>query len=242
MAGMNILIKGAEKLGLNLTPEQLQKFEVYYQELVEWNERVNLTSVTGYEEAQVMHFLDSLTVISGFPSVPQDKQPRIIDVGTGAGLPGIPLRIVLPEIGLVLLEATAKKAEFLKNITAKLELDNIEIIRGRAEEVARDELCRESFDIVVSRALAPLNILAELTLPFCANGGRLIAQKKGDISQEVHQASRAVNTLGGEMCEVLDINLDEFVDDRHLVIINKVKATPSKYPRRPGIPTKKPIL
>jgi len=226
---------------LNLTPEQLQKFEVYYRELVEWNIRVNLTSITGYEEVQITHFLDSLTVVSGLPSPQPDKQLSITDVGTGAGLPGIPLRIVLPEIRLVLLEATAKKAEFLRHITAKLELDNVEIVRGRAEEVAHDDLYREKFDMVVSRALAPMNVLAELTLPFCAIGGRLIAQKKGDISQEMNQSSRAVKYLGGEVSEVLDVTLDEFDDDRRLVIIDKVKATPSKYPRRPGIPAKKPI-
>jgi 16S rRNA (guanine527-N7)-methyltransferase len=238
---MKILYNGAEKLGLNLTPEQLQQFEVYYHELVEWNKRVNLTSVTGYEEAQITHFLDSLTVMSGFPPPQSDRQLSIIDVGSGAGFPGIPLHIVLPGLRLVLIEATAKKAEFLRHITDKLELDNMEIVRGRAEEVSHDESYRESFDIVVSRALAPLNVLVELTLPFCAVGGRLIAQKKGDISQEVYQASRAVSTLGGELSEVLDITMDEFDDDRCLVIIDKVKDTPKKYPRRPGIPAKKPI-
>lgn len=238
---MDKLKSGTAKLGLNLTSEQLQKFEFYYRELTDWNTKINLTSVTGYEEVQITHFLDSLTVISGFPSLQPDKRLNIIDVGTGAGFPGIPLRIVLPEIRLILLEATAKKAEFLRHITAKLELDNVEIVRGRAEEVAHDESYRERFDIVVSRALAPLNVLAELTLPFCAIGGRLIAQKKGDISQEMDQASRAVNTLGGEINGVLDITLDEFDDDRCLVIIDKVKVTPLKYPRRPGIPTKKPI-
>ena len=238
---MKKLYKGAQKLGLNLTPDQLQKFEVFYKELVEWNKRVNLTSVTGYEEVQITHFLDSLTVISGLPSPQSGKQLSIIDVGTGAGFPGIPLRIVLPEIRLVLLEATAKKAEFLRHVIAKLELSNVEIVRGRAEEVAHDESYRERFDIVVSRALASLNVLVELTLPFCAIGGRLIAHKKGDISHEVYQSSEAVNTLGGKIIKALDITLEEFDDDRRLVIIGKVKATPKKYPRRPGIPTKKPI-
>ena len=238
---MDKLKSGAAKVGLDLSPGQLQKFELYYRELTDWNTKINLTSVTGYEEVQITHFLDSLTVILGFHSPQPDKQLSIIDVGTGAGFPGIPLRIVLPEIRLVLLESTAKKAEFLRYITAKLELDNVEIVRGRAEEVAHNESYRERFDIVVSRALALLNVLAELTLPFCAIGGRLIAQKKGDISQEVYQSSRAVSIMGGEVSEVLDITLDEFDDDRCLVIIDKVKATPSKYPRRPGIPAKKPI-
>lgn len=239
---MNKLIKGAEKLGLKLTPEQLEMFEVYYGELVEWNNRINLTSVTGYEEVQITHFLDSLTVMKGFPAKKTEKRLRIIDAGSGAGFPGIPLRIVLPEIRLFLLEATAKKAEFLRHITSELELDNVEIVRGRAEEVAHNEAYRESFEIVVSRALAPLNVLVELTLPFCVIGGRLIAQKKGDISREIDQASGAVDVLGGEITEIQDIGLEEFDDDRRLVIIEKVKAAPSKYPRRPGIPAKRPIL
>ncbi len=236
------LIKGVEELGLHLSPEQIKKFEAYYRELSEWNKRVNLTSVTGYEEVQITHFLDSLTVISGFPPVPRDRQTRIIDVGTGAGFPGIPLRIVLPEIRLFLLEATAKKAEFLRHTISELELDNVEIVGGRAEEVAHNASYRESFEIVVSRALAPLNVLVELTLPFCVVGGRLIAQKKGDISREIDQASGAVDVLGGEIMEIRDIEMEELNDDRRLVIIEKVKATPSKYPRRPGIPAKRPIL
>ena len=242
MSGMIRLSKGAGKLGLKPTHEQLKKFEVYYRELVEWNKRINLTSVTDYEEVQIIHFLDSLTVITGFPVTPPEKKLSIIDAGTGAGFPGIPLRIVLPDIRLVLLEATAKKVGFLRHITSKLGLDNVEIVRGRAEEVAHDGTYREKFEIVVSRALAPLNVLVELTLPFCAVGGRLIAQKKGDITQEIERASRALNILGGEIIGVENVTMDEFDDDRHLVIIDKVKASSSQYPRRPGIPAKKPII
>lgn len=238
---MDRLKSGAAGLGLDLTARQLRDFEVYYRGLVAWNRRVNLTAVTGYEEAQVIHFLDSLTVISGFPP-PAGRQSSVIDVGTGAGLPGIPLRIVLPEIRLVLLEATARKVEFLRYITAELALDDVAIVRGRAEEVARDEAYRERFDIAVSRALAPLNVLAELTLPFCRIGGRLIAQKKGDISREINEAGRAVGVMGGGTCEVRDITLDEFDDDRCLVIVEKIGATPPEYPRRPGIPGKRPVL
>ena len=151
---MKKLYSGAEKLGLNLTPEQVNQFEVYYHELVEWNKRVNLTSVTGYEEVQITHFLDSLTVISGFRSPQPDKQLRIIDVGTGAGFPGIPLRIVLPEIRLVLLEATAKKTEFLRHITAELELDNVEIVRDRAEDAAIGHIVRvQDFQRIAHRCV-----------------------------------------------------------------------------------------
>lgn len=238
---MKKLLEGAKKLGLELTPGQLEKFEVYYRELANWNRKINLTSVAGYEEVQITHFLDSLTVIAGLPSR-RDKPLSIIDVGTGAGLPGIPLRIAWPDIQLVLLEATAKKTEFLRHVTLKLELDGIEIIRGRAEDTAHDDRYREKFEIVVSRALAPLNVLAELTLPFCVVGGRLIAQKKGDITQEIDRAHRAINLLGGEITGIRDITLDEFDDERCLVIIDKVKGTPPNYPRRPGVPAKKPII
>jgi 16S rRNA (guanine527-N7)-methyltransferase len=239
---MEKLKDGAARLGLSLTASQLTQFETYYQELADWNQKINLTSITGYEEVQITHFLDSLTVIPGLPMRQPGKPLSVIDVGTGAGFPGIPLRIVLPEIRLTLLEATAKKAEFLRHITAKLELDDVEIVRGRAEEIAHDVLYREKFDVAVSRALAPLYVLTELTLPFCTIGGRLIAQKKGDISREIDKSSRAVNTLGGEKVEILGITLEEFGDARHLVIIDKVKTTTIKYPRRPGIPAKKPIL
>ncbi len=238
---MKKLLEGIKKLGLELTPRQLEKFEVYYRELADWNRKINLTSVTVYEEVQITHFLDSLTVIAGFPS-PQDKPLSIIDVGTGAGFPGIPLRIARSDIQLVLLEATAKKVEFLRHVTLKLELDGVEIVRGRAEDIAHDDRYREKFRVVVSRALAPLNVLVELTLPFCAVGGRLIAQKKGEIIGEINDASRAVNVLGGKIGEVRDITLDEFDDDRCLIIIDKVKTSPPQYPRRPGIPVKKPII
>jgi 16S rRNA (guanine527-N7)-methyltransferase len=239
---MEKLKAGAGRLGLSLTKEQLEQFEFYYHELIDWNNRVNLTSVTSYEDVQITHFLDSLTVISGLPTRRQDKPLSIIDVGTGAGFPGIPLRIVLPEIRLVLLEATAKKVKFLRHITAELELANVEIVNRRAEEIAHDVSYREKFDVAVSRALAPLYVLAELTLPFCAIGGRLIAQKKGDISHEISESSRAVNILGGDRIEILDVVLNEFDDARRLVIIDKVKTTPIEYPRRPGMPAKKPIL
>lgn len=239
---MDRLKSGARKLGLNLDAGQLQKFEIYYQRLVEWKKRVNLTSVTGYEEVQIRHFLDSLTVVKGLPAQRNGWRLSIIDVGTGAGFPGIPLRLVVPGLRLVLLEATARKAEFLQHLTDELELDDVEIVGGRAEEVAHERLYRETFDVAVSRALAPLNVLAELTLPFCRIDGRLIAPKKGNISREVDRASEAVKTLGGEIAGVLDIELDEFDDERRLVIIDKVKITPPKYPRRPGIPGKRPIL
>jgi 16S rRNA (guanine527-N7)-methyltransferase len=237
------LQRGAQKIGLDITAKQMEQFEVYYEELVGWNKRINLTSITDYEDVQIKHFLDSLTVTLAFrPLYGNSISFSAVDVGTGAGLPGIPLRILYPGIRLVLLEATSKKAEFLHHLTARLGLDNVEIVVGRAEEIGHDAEYRERFELVLSRAVAPLRTLVELTLPFCAVGGIFIAQKKGAVEQEVSQADRAVNLLGGNLNEVKAINLEEFNDNRYLVVIDKVNSTPPEYPRRPGIPAKRPII
>jgi len=238
---MEKLNLGAKKLGLHLSPRQLEQFQVYYQELIDWNKRINLTAITGYEEVQIKHFLDSLTVTLARQQPITSADLRLIDVGTGAGIPGIPLKIVFPNVKLVLLEAIAKKADFLHHIKNKLELDNVEIVVGRAEEVSHLSQHRERFNMVLSRAVAPLPTLVELTLPFCAVGGSFIAQKKGDIDPEISGATRAINILGGNLQEVKRIDLEEFTDERWLVIIDKVSPTPEKYPRRPGMPAKRPI-
>ncbi|MDP6576588.1 MAG: 16S rRNA (guanine(527)-N(7))-methyltransferase RsmG [Dehalococcoidales bacterium] len=239
---MEKLKSGAEKLSLQLTPEQLERFQTYYQELIDWNQRLNLTRITDYEEGQVKHFLDSLTVVLALKPPVDGEGLRLIDVGTGAGMPGIPLKILLPGISLVLLDATAKKAAFLRHIRQKLGLDDVEIIVGRAEDVAREALYREKFGLVLSRAVASLSTLVELTLPFCAIDGRFIAQKKGGVDSEINRAARAIGLLGGELREVRKITLEEFTDERWLVVIDKVSVTPPQYPRRPGIPAKKPLL
>jgi len=236
---MERLIAGAKKLGLELSPSQLSQYEIYYQELVAWNKRVNLTHITDYEEVQIKHFLDSLTVTLAWPPA---TGSRLIDVGTGAGIPGIPLKIVFPAIRLVLLEAVSKKVAFLQHILQKLGLDDVEIVVGRAEEVAHLAQYREQFDLVLSRAVAPLPTVVELTLPFCALGGSFIAQKKGDIDLEIAQAAKAISLLGGRLREVRKVDLAEFADKRHLVVIDKMSLTPPKYPRRPGIPAKRPLL
>lgn len=227
---------------MQLTPEQLERFQTYYQELIDWNQRLNLTRITDYEEGQVKHFLDSLTVVLALKPPVDGEGLRLIDVGTGAGMPGIPLKILLPGISLVLLDATAKKAAFLRHIRQKLGLDDVEIIVGRAEDVAREALYREKFGLVLSRAVASLSTLVELTLPFCAIDGRFIAQKKGGVDSEINRAARAIGLLGGELREVRKITLEEFTDERWLVVIDKVSVTPPQYPRRPGIPAKKPLL
>jgi len=238
---MEKLNLGAKKLGLQLNPGQLEQFESYYQELVDWNKRVNLTAITGYEEVQIKHFLDSLTVTLAWQQLRTKSDLKIIDVGTGAGIPGIPLKILFPDIKLVLLDATAKKAAFLYYLRDKLQLNNVDIVVGQAEEVAHQNQYRERFDIVLSRAVAPLPTLVELTLPFCAVGGSFIAQKKGAIDLEISQATRAIGLLGGNLREVKGIELEEFTDERQLIIIDKISPTPQLYPRRPGMPSKRPL-
>ena len=235
---MEKLKSGAAKLRINLTEKQIGKFETYYRELIDWNRKVNLTSITGYEEVQIKHFLDSLTV---FMVVLPGMGLKIIDIGTGAGLPGIPLKIISPGIDLTLLEATAKKAHFLENLVASLGLDGVAITTGRAEEIAHDERYREKFDLALARALAPLPALVELTLPFCKIGGCCIAQKKGDIENEVAKSLNAIELMGGILREVKPVMLEELNDNRFLIIIDKIKPTPPRYPRRPGMPAKRPI-
>ncbi|MDD4859260.1 MAG: 16S rRNA (guanine(527)-N(7))-methyltransferase RsmG [Dehalococcoidales bacterium] len=236
---MDILASGARHLGLSLDTNQLARFHTYYEELIDWNGRINLTSITEYNEVQVKHFLDSLSVIQGLGD---NRLLRIIDVGAGAGFPGLPLKIALPEISLTLLEATAKKTVFLQHLVDKLALDNVEIVTARAEEAAHRSEYREQFDVVLARALAELPVLAELCLPFVKIGGVFIAQKKGDIALEFKSAERAIGLMGGRLREVKPVTLEELSDDRCLVIMEKVTPTPPQYPRRPGMPNKRPIV
>jgi 16S rRNA (guanine527-N7)-methyltransferase len=239
---MKQLTAGADKLGIQLDSQQIEQFELYYRELIEWNTRINLTAITNYQSVQVKHFLDSLTIILVSPEKELQRPDfGIADIGTGAGFPGLPLKILLPQLRLVLIEPTAKKTAFLQHIVGKLELENVEILNARAEEAAHLPLCREQFALVVSRAVALLPTLAELTLPFCQVGGRFIAQKKGDVEQEVDGAKEAITILGGKLSEIRRVELEGFSDARYLVIIDKILPTPDKYPRRAGLPKRRPI-
>ena len=236
---MQYLISGAAELGLALDQGQLGQFQTYYEELTDWNRRINLTSITGFEDVQLKHFLDSLTLVM---ALERQGDARFIDVGAGAGLPGLPLKIILPGIKLVLLESRRKKAAFLSHLIDKLGFNDVEVLAARAEETTQLAQYRESFDVVLSRALAPLPALVELALPFARTGGVFIAQKKGDIDAEVEEAARAIKLLGGRLREVKAVDLKELSGDRRLVIIDKVSATPQAYPRRPGMPQKRPIV
>jgi 16S rRNA (guanine527-N7)-methyltransferase len=237
---MEKLKAGSARLGLKLGAVELEKFQTYYRELTDWNRRVNLTAITDYEGVQVDHFLDALTVLLAWQPTP--AEPRVIDVGAGAGIPGIPLKIVMPQIRLTLLEATAKKTAFLGHIVNRLGLAGTEVKTGRAEEIAHQPEYRDRFDLVLGRGVARLATLAELTLPFCRTGGLVIAHKKGNIEAEVREAEYAIVVLGGRLKQLVPVTLPEFPDNRCLVVIEKVSGTPEQYPRRAGMPGKKPLL
>jgi 16S rRNA (guanine527-N7)-methyltransferase len=237
---MELLIAGAEKLGLKLEERQIAQFQTYYEELTDWNQRMNLTAIIEYDKVQINHFLDSLTVVSVWKPSANKPNPKVIDIGTGAGVPGIPLKIVFPQIRLSLMDSTNKKITFLNHLKHKLGLDDIVVISGRAEELAHQQY-RESYDLVLARGLAPMPTLAELTIPFCKISAKVIAHKKGDIADEMRQARRAISTMGGKLIELKPVELSEFPDNRVLVVIEKVAPTPDIYPRGSGLPIKKPL-
>jgi 16S rRNA (guanine527-N7)-methyltransferase len=239
---MEELIEGANKLGIELDTRQVNLFELYYQELIEWNKKINLTAITDCSSVQVKHFLDSLTITLALPGREMERPDfSIVDVGTGAGFPGLPLKILFPRPRMVLIEPTTKKTAFLHHIIAKLKLENVEAVNSRAEDAGHSPLYREQFALVLSRAVALLPTLVELTLPFCRVGGKFIAQKKGEIEQEVNRAKEAIPVLGGKLNQIRKIELEEFNDGRYLVIIDKIRPTPGKYPRRAGLPERRPI-
>ncbi len=230
------------KLGMEVSPSQVEQFEVYYREMMDWNEKASLTAITDRYQVQIRHFVDSATAALALNEEEAHRSStNIIDIGTGAGFPGLPLKILLRQPRLTLLDSTAKKAAFLHHVVDKLSLSDVEIINDRAERVAHLPRYREQFDVVVSRAVAPLASLVELALPFCRLGGKFVAQKKGNLEQETTEAKRAIEVLGGRLAEVRRIELRLFPDIRYLVIVGKVSPTPQKYPRRPGMPSKRPI-
>jgi len=238
---MDVLLSGARRLGLSLTEAHLAKFRLLRDELLQWNRRTNLTAITDPAEVEAKHFLDSLTValalLNGF--TPGGK---VIDLGTGPGFPGLPLAIVFPHTQFTFVEATWKKTDFIAHVVKQLELANVTIINERSETLAHQPQHRERYPVVLARALAPMSALAELTLPFCAIGGIVIAMKKGELRQEVARAEKAIRLMGGRLGRQIPVPLPALNDGRVLVIVEKVGHTPTEYPRRPGIPATKPIL
>ena len=237
------LIRGARELGIELTSTQIELFARYQSEILDWNQRVNLTSITDPDEVQVRHFLDSFTVLAGLPaSVGRgEKAARLIDVGAGAGLPGIALAIVRPKLEVTLLEATQKKCRFLEHAVRLLGLANLRVACGRAEELAHLADQRTAYDVVVARAVGPLAVLVELGLPYLRVGGRLIAPKKRGIEAEITAASRALAIVGGRLLPSVDVTLPILDEARQLVVVEKVRPTPRAYPRRPGQPSRSPL-
>lgn len=234
--------KGLEQLSITLSGEQKQQFLTYYEYLVEKNKVMNLTAITEYEEVITKHFLDSLAVVKTSCFKPEKLAgKRLIDIGTGAGFPGIPLKIAFPELEILLLDSLNKRINFLNEVTEMLGLTKINTVHGRAEDYAKQKVYRESFDFCVSRAVANLSTLSEYCIPFVKQGGCFISYKSGSVDQELIQAEKAVKILGGQREEVVRFSLADTDMDRSFVVIHKAKPTPKKYPRKAGLPSKEPL-
>ena len=228
--------KGLSDLNINLTEKQIEQFLKYYEILVETNKVMNLTAITEFDEVIEKHFLDSLSLVRVFEL---NRNVKILDLGTGAGFPGIPLKITFPEIDIVLADSLNKRVKFLNEVVETLQLKQVETVHGRAEELAKNKKYREQFDLCTSRAVANLSSLSEYCIPFVKEGGRFISYKSGEIEEEVDQAKRAIHVLGGKLDQVYKFDLHE--QKRSFVIIEKVKKTPAVYPRKAGTPTKEPL-
>lgn len=225
----------AKQIEIELTKEQIEKYYNYMDLLLEWNEKINLTAIIEPREIILKHFVDSLTIAK---YIKDDE--KLIDVGTGAGFPGIPLSIVKENTDIVLLDSLNKRINFLQEVKENLKLENITTIHGRAEEFGKNKKEREKYDIATSRAVAPLNILLEYLLPLVKVGGRAICMKGSNI-EEVENAKNALEILGGKIEKIEEITLPNSDIKRNIIIVEKVKNTPSKYPRKPGTPSKEPI-
>lgn len=234
------LLAGVRQLGLSLSSEQLAQFARYRELLLDWNQRVNLTSITEPEEVLSKHFLDSLACILSIPPERWQEPLALLDVGSGAGFPGLPLQIVFPHWQITLLEATGKKVRFLEAVISELGLQ-ARAVQGRAEELAHDQQHRAHYDIVTARAVAALPTLLEYCLPFCSPGGLVIAPKKGEIGAEVEAGKRAAAKLGGRFVEARPFSLPELEDQRALIVFQATRSAPAQYPRRAGAPVKKPL-
>lgn len=239
---MQHLLTGAHLLNVRLTPEHIHALDFFRRELMSWNERFNLTAITDEEGIQVRHFLDSLSCLQVLESGEQFGNKTVIDVGTGAGFPGIPLKILCPGIHLTLLEATAKKVQFLQHIVTQLGLANVTIIHGRAEDLGQIQEHRQRYDWALARAVADMPILAEYLLPLVKVGGRVLAQKGVNAPAEVQRGEWAIQQLGGRLRRIIPVELHRLAETRHLVVLDKIAATPEKYPRRAGMPNKRPLL
>jgi len=235
---VQILTDGCESLGITLSDRQIEQFLIYYEYLVEKNKVMNLTGITEFSEIMVKHFVDSLAVVKVADFCETEK---ILDLGTGAGFPGIPLKIVFPNPEFLLLDSLNKRIRFLQEVIEKCRFEKISAVHGRAEELAKNRDYREKFDLCVSRAVANLSSLSEYCLPYVKLGGKFVSYKSGNIDIELKEAERAVKILGGVVERVEKFQLPGSDIDRSLVVIHKVRKTPGKYPRKAGIPSKEPL-
>jgi 16S rRNA (guanine527-N7)-methyltransferase len=262
VADLKLLQAGASEMGLELNREQLSAFSTYMREMLKWNQRANLTAITSPGEIQTKHFLDSMTCLLAFPGFQPSTSGRTpgdlplgdsrqdgergalscVDIGTGAGFPGIPLKICVPSLSLTLVDSVGKKTGFLLRLIELLGLKDTRVWTGRAEDLARNPAEREQYDVVVARAVSRLAVVAELCLPLCKVGGRVISLKKGDMAEEIEEGRYAIEKLGGSYREVLPVELSLLGEKRVVVAMDKVAPTPQQYPRRAGIPNKRPLL
>lgn len=235
---MNQLKEDALLFGIKLSENQLSQFQKYYEMLIEWNEKINLTAITDFDEVLKKHFLDSIAIGRLFS---QKTEVSVLDIGTGAGFPGIPIKIAFPNTKVLLMDSLNKRVIFLNEVIKELSLENISAMHGRAEDYAKKDLMREQFDLVVSRAVANLSSLSEFCLPYVKVSGKFISYKSEKAIEELEASKNAISILGGG-----NIRTDEFLlpgtdFNRTFIMIEKVKETPAKYPRKAGTPVKQPL-
>ena len=235
---MELLKTSAGKMGIELSQSQLEKFDLYKKLLLEWNEKMNLTAITDDEGIAIKHFADSISVL---PLI-ENKNASLIDVGTGAGFPGLPLKIAHDGFKVTLLDSLNKRINFLEEVKKELGIINLECIHSRAEDGGRNADLREKFDYCVSRAVARLSVLSEYCMPFVAVGGYFISLKGPDAAEELAEAQKAISVLGGKVEKVVEITISESDLKHCAVVIKKIKSTPKAYPRKAGTAAKKPII
>lgn len=239
--GMQVLSEQAERLGLHLTGDQLGQFARYTELLQTGSRRANLTAITDPEQVQVRHYLDSLTAVLAMREWPDGV--RVVDIGAGAGFPGVPLKIAFPGIRLTLVESTGKKTAFLRELVSEMALDDVEVVTVRAEDLGRTEGYRGQFDVALARGVASLPALVEYALPLCKGHGRLLAWKGSDGPAEAESAANALNELGGKVAGLHSVNelSPPLPADRWIISVEKIRRTPGRYPRRVGVPAKQPL-
>lgn len=231
-----LMVSYAEKMNLMFTEEQLSKFYKYMNLLIEWNKKINLTAIVKPEEIILKHFIDSLTIDSYIY-----ENQSLVDVGTGAGFPGIPIKIYRPDLKVVLVDALNKRINFLNEVIEELELRNIETVHSRIEDFGKNSKYRESFDIVTARAVANLSVLSEYLLPLANIDGKCICMKGNEVSEECDNGKKAIDILGGKILNIDSFKLPDSDISRNIIVLQKTNKTPSKYPRKAGIPNKEPL-